>query len=203
MRVITGTARGRRLKELEGMETRPTTDRVKEGMFNVLQFDIYADYVAAVRKDGTVYCSHPEMQALVTDRTDAAYIGITARYWDSPDFSVRLYIVNRESSMSVIGWHATNGMIEPGTDLPCGSVLAVVTDSEDVAVLTTSGKVFSTGWPITDKVAFDNTFLLELCDIMDVRIMPDRSGYGLNGMEEEEIAMRKAINGLDNIGICR
>ena len=33
MRVITGTARGRRLKELEGMETRPTTDRVKEGMF--------------------------------------------------------------------------------------------------------------------------------------------------------------------------
>ena len=38
---------------------------------------------------------------------------------------------------------------------------------------------------------------------MDVRIMPDRSGYGLNGMEEKEIAMRKAINGLDNIGICR
>ena len=40
MRVITGTARGRRLKELEGLETRPTTDRVKEGLFNVLQFDI-------------------------------------------------------------------------------------------------------------------------------------------------------------------
>lgn len=40
MRVITGTARGRRLKELEGMETRPTTDRVKEGLFNVLQFEI-------------------------------------------------------------------------------------------------------------------------------------------------------------------
>lgn len=40
MRVITGTARGRRLKELEGMETRPTTDRVKEGLFNAVQFDI-------------------------------------------------------------------------------------------------------------------------------------------------------------------
>jgi len=40
MRVITGSARGRRLKELEGLETRPTTDRVKEGMFNILQFDI-------------------------------------------------------------------------------------------------------------------------------------------------------------------
>lgn len=40
MRVITGTARGKRLKELEGMETRPTTDRVKEGLFSAIQFDI-------------------------------------------------------------------------------------------------------------------------------------------------------------------
>ena len=40
MRVITGTARGRRLKELEGRETRPTTDRVKEGLFSAIQFDI-------------------------------------------------------------------------------------------------------------------------------------------------------------------
>lgn len=40
MRVITGTARGRRLGELSGMDTRPTTDRVKEGLFNIIQFDI-------------------------------------------------------------------------------------------------------------------------------------------------------------------
>ncbi|MBU5434300.1 16S rRNA (guanine(966)-N(2))-methyltransferase RsmD [Pseudoflavonifractor sp. MSJ-37] len=40
MRVITGSARGKRLKELEGMETRPTTDRVKEGLFNIIQFDL-------------------------------------------------------------------------------------------------------------------------------------------------------------------
>ena len=40
MRVITGSARGRRLKELEGMQTRPTTDPEKEGLFSALQFDI-------------------------------------------------------------------------------------------------------------------------------------------------------------------
>lgn len=40
MRVISGTARGRKLKELEGLETRPTTDRVKESIFNIVQFDI-------------------------------------------------------------------------------------------------------------------------------------------------------------------
>ncbi len=40
MRVITGSARGRKLKELSGMETRPTTDRVKEALFNIVQFDL-------------------------------------------------------------------------------------------------------------------------------------------------------------------
>ena len=40
MRVITGTARGRKLKELPGLETRPTTDKVKESVFNIIQFDI-------------------------------------------------------------------------------------------------------------------------------------------------------------------
>ncbi len=40
MRVIAGSARGKHLGELEGMETRPTTDRVKEGIFNALQFRI-------------------------------------------------------------------------------------------------------------------------------------------------------------------
>ena len=40
MRVISGTARGRKLKELPGMDTRPTTDKVKESIFNIIQFDI-------------------------------------------------------------------------------------------------------------------------------------------------------------------
>ncbi len=40
MRVITGSARGRKLKELPGLDTRPTTDRVKESIFNIIQFDV-------------------------------------------------------------------------------------------------------------------------------------------------------------------
>lgn len=40
MRVITGRAKGRRLEELPGLNTRPTTDRVKEGLFSAIQFDI-------------------------------------------------------------------------------------------------------------------------------------------------------------------
>lgn len=40
MRVITGSARGRKIKTLEGMDTRPTTDRIKESIFNIIQFDV-------------------------------------------------------------------------------------------------------------------------------------------------------------------
>ena len=40
MRVITGSAKGIRLKTLDGLDVRPTTDRVKEGMFSAIQFEI-------------------------------------------------------------------------------------------------------------------------------------------------------------------
>ncbi len=40
MRVITGSKRGRKLKTLEGNDVRPTTDKVKESVFNIIQFDI-------------------------------------------------------------------------------------------------------------------------------------------------------------------
>lgn len=37
MRVISGSARGKQLSPVPGMDTRPTTDRVKESVFNILQ----------------------------------------------------------------------------------------------------------------------------------------------------------------------
>ena len=40
MRVITGSAKGRKLKEPQGFDIRPTTDQVKEAIFNICQFDV-------------------------------------------------------------------------------------------------------------------------------------------------------------------
>ena len=37
MRIISGTARGTKLYTLEGEKTRPTLDRVKESLFNIIQ----------------------------------------------------------------------------------------------------------------------------------------------------------------------
>ena len=41
MRVIAGSARSLKLKTLEGIETRPTTDRIKETLFNMISPQMY------------------------------------------------------------------------------------------------------------------------------------------------------------------
>ena len=49
MRVVSGTARGCKLQPVPGMNTRPTTDRVKENVFNLIQ-----EHVRAARAVGNV-----------------------------------------------------------------------------------------------------------------------------------------------------
>ena len=41
MRVIAGSAKRLLLKTIEGKDTRPTTDRIKETLFNMMQNDVY------------------------------------------------------------------------------------------------------------------------------------------------------------------
>ena len=40
MRVIAGKARRLLLKTIDGLDTRPTTDRIKETLFNILQTQV-------------------------------------------------------------------------------------------------------------------------------------------------------------------
>ena len=39
MRIITGSAKGKRLVTLEGEATRPTSERIKEAIFSSIQFE--------------------------------------------------------------------------------------------------------------------------------------------------------------------
>ena len=41
MRIITGDYRGRKLETPIGVDVRPTTDKVKEAIFNILMNDIW------------------------------------------------------------------------------------------------------------------------------------------------------------------
>lgn len=46
MRVISGVARGTKLNSIESITTRPTLDRVKESLFNILRNSITEEAIA-------------------------------------------------------------------------------------------------------------------------------------------------------------
>ena len=76
MRVITGKARGVTLKTPDGLQTRPTTDRVKEALFSVIQFDISGanvlDLFGGTGQLGIEALSRGAKQAVFIDESDKA-----------------------------------------------------------------------------------------------------------------------------------
>lgn len=73
MRVISGEFRGRKLEKLEGMEIRPTSDRVKESLFNILGARIYdcafLDLFAGTGGIGIEACSRGASQLVFIDES--------------------------------------------------------------------------------------------------------------------------------------
>ena len=76
MRVITGKARGVVLKTPEGMATRPTTDRVKEALFSIIQFDVpgcrVLDLFGGTGQLGIEALSRGAVSAVFVDSSDTA-----------------------------------------------------------------------------------------------------------------------------------
>ena len=76
MRVISGSARGRKLREPEGQSIRPTTDMVKESIFNIIQFDIEGrrvlDLFAGTGQLGIEALSRGAVAAVFVDETGEA-----------------------------------------------------------------------------------------------------------------------------------
>ena len=82
MRVITGSARGRRLKTPDNYDIRPTSDNVKEAVFNILQFDVEGrrvlDLFAGTGQLGIEALSRGAASAVFIDR-DRTAVQITIR----------------------------------------------------------------------------------------------------------------------------
>lgn len=92
MRIIAGSARGRRFDAPQGMDTRPTLDRVKESLFGILQFDIPGSSVldlfsgsgnlgleAASRGAQRVICNDHSRECAGQIQKNAAMLGLQDR----------------------------------------------------------------------------------------------------------------------------
>ncbi len=102
MRVIAGQKRGKKLDRLKDEAVRPTTDKVKESIFNVIQFDVagasFLDLFAGSGQIGIEALSRDARQATFVDENRDA-INVIKRNLTATDFMARATVVNMDSAL--------------------------------------------------------------------------------------------------------
>lgn len=101
MRVITGTARGKKLKTLEGLDVRPTSDKVKEAIFSIIQFDLpgaeVLDLFSGSGQLGIEALSRGAKSCTFVDKSRLS-VGCTRENVESCGFSDKSQIFNIDSA---------------------------------------------------------------------------------------------------------
>ena len=99
MRIISGKARGTKLYTLEGMQTRPTLDRVRESLFNIIQSDIQdaiiLDLFAGSGAIGLEAISRGAKKAIFCDKEKSA-INIIKKNIEKTHFEEKSEIYNMD-----------------------------------------------------------------------------------------------------------
>lgn len=96
MRIITGKARGKHLLALEGRDVRPTTDRVKESLFNIIQFEVegrrFLDLFAGSGQVGLEAVSRGAREAVLVDSAKES-IDVIRKNVENTDLSEQVRVV--------------------------------------------------------------------------------------------------------------
>ena len=104
LRVIAGSARNLKLKSLEGLDTRPTLDRIKETLFNILQTETYGsvvvDFFAGTGSLGIEALSRGAKKAYFVDNSQAA-IKIITENVKHTGFEDKAVILKEDATSSV------------------------------------------------------------------------------------------------------
>ena len=97
MRIIAGRARGTKLYTLEGIATRPTLDRVKESIFNIIQNEIqdsiFLDLFSGSGAIGLEALSRGAQKAILCDKSKDA-INIIKKNAEKTHFQEQVEIYN-------------------------------------------------------------------------------------------------------------
>ena len=99
MRIISGKARGTKLYTLEGSNTRPTLDRVKESIFNIIQKDVEGantlDLFAGSGAIGIEFLSRGASKAILCDKSKEA-INIIKKNVEKTHMQEKAQILNMD-----------------------------------------------------------------------------------------------------------
>ena len=97
MRVITGIAKGKRLETLEGLDIRPTTDKVKEAIFSSIQFEIFdteiLDLFAGTGQMGIEALSRGARAAVFVDNSRRS-LEVVKKNLEITNFSSKSTVIN-------------------------------------------------------------------------------------------------------------
>lgn len=98
MKIITGSAKGKRLRTLEGEATRPTSERIKEAIFSSIQFDVEGrrvlDLFAGSGQMGLEALSRGAQSAMFVDSAKEAIDVVKANAEATGFFSSSRYLVS-------------------------------------------------------------------------------------------------------------
>lgn len=99
MRIISGTARGTKLYTLEGYKTRPTLDRVKESLFNIIQNkiqdNIFLDLFSGSGAIGLEAASRGTKKSILCDKSKDA-INIIKKNTEKTHLENKVEIFNKD-----------------------------------------------------------------------------------------------------------
>ena len=101
MNIITGSARGVKLETLKGEQTRPTSERAKEAIFSMLQFDLEGrrvlDLFAGSGQMGLEALSRGAESAVLADKSKDA-VGVITRNAQKTKLAARAKIVTADAA---------------------------------------------------------------------------------------------------------
>jgi 16S rRNA (guanine(966)-N(2))-methyltransferase RsmD len=121
MRVIAGEFRSRRLKSPPGQATRPTPDRLREALFNVLQPRIegavFLDAHGGSGAVGVEALSRGARQVIIIERSRAA-IQVIRQNLDALQAAARARVIHGSAATYLAGQQADIVFLDPPYDRP-------------------------------------------------------------------------------------